>query len=318
MPRYELGIDYVQLLYQKPQHILPILCLVSRENSTGKTTFVNWLKKIFTENVAIVGNADFQSDFNAHWTSRLVIACDETKIDKHAVVEKLKSLSTATEVMINGKGQSQFSQQFFGKFILLSNNEDNFITVNDDDIRYWVIKVPQIKKKDLDLIKYLEEEIPAFLHFLNSRQMATDRKERHWFDTKLLHTSALDKLRMNSKPSIQKFLRAQLEEIFASTELQEITMPLKAIAHELLKKPADIEYIGRTLREMGYRVGEPVRGSYPRMTEVVDEKGHISIEYKPVKFLGRAYTFSRYDFLGDTAALTVAEKEAATEQSLPF
>ncbi|MEC8832643.1 MAG: hypothetical protein VX772_09800, partial [Bacteroidota bacterium] len=39
----ELGLDYLQLLYQKPVQILPILCLVSKERSTGKSTFLKWL-----------------------------------------------------------------------------------------------------------------------------------------------------------------------------------------------------------------------------------------------------------------------------------
>ena len=37
---YELGLDYLQLLFVRPTQILPILCLVSRERSTGKSTFL--------------------------------------------------------------------------------------------------------------------------------------------------------------------------------------------------------------------------------------------------------------------------------------
>jgi hypothetical protein len=44
--QYDLGLDYIQLLYQRPQQILPILCLVSAENNTGKSTFIKWLKAI--------------------------------------------------------------------------------------------------------------------------------------------------------------------------------------------------------------------------------------------------------------------------------
>tara|TARA_R110000868_G_scaffold87828_1_gene245268 strand:+ start:130 stop:576 length:447 start_codon:yes stop_codon:yes gene_type:complete len=39
-----LGLDYLQLLYVKPVQVLPILYLVSKERSTGKTTFLKWLK----------------------------------------------------------------------------------------------------------------------------------------------------------------------------------------------------------------------------------------------------------------------------------
>ena len=34
----ELGYDYMQLLYRSPTQMLPILCLVSKENETGKST----------------------------------------------------------------------------------------------------------------------------------------------------------------------------------------------------------------------------------------------------------------------------------------
>ena len=52
--QYEMGLDYIQLLYLKPNQKLPILCLVSKENSTGKSTFPKWLQKIFTQNVTIM------------------------------------------------------------------------------------------------------------------------------------------------------------------------------------------------------------------------------------------------------------------------
>src|SRR5205085_128408 len=100
---YQLGLDYMQLLYTRPTQKLPILCLVSRENETGKSTFAMLLKNIFTANAAVVGNADLADNFNAHWASKLLIVCDETKIDKQSVVEKVKSLSTADKIMMNAK-----------------------------------------------------------------------------------------------------------------------------------------------------------------------------------------------------------------------
>ena len=48
---YELGIDYFQLLYLNPVQKLPILLLVSQERNTGKSTFLNFLKAIFQDNV---------------------------------------------------------------------------------------------------------------------------------------------------------------------------------------------------------------------------------------------------------------------------
>ena len=47
--QYELGLDYMQLLYMQPTQKLPILLLVSEERNTGKTTFLNFLKAIFQQ-----------------------------------------------------------------------------------------------------------------------------------------------------------------------------------------------------------------------------------------------------------------------------
>ncbi|MDV3579877.1 hypothetical protein CMU79_18245, partial [Elizabethkingia anophelis] len=43
----ELGLDYIKILLEYPIEMLPILCLVSKERATGKTTFIKWLKSIF-------------------------------------------------------------------------------------------------------------------------------------------------------------------------------------------------------------------------------------------------------------------------------
>lgn len=60
---YELGMDYFQLLYLNPVQKLPILLLVSQERNTGKSTFLNFLKAIFQDNVTFNTNEDFRSQF---------------------------------------------------------------------------------------------------------------------------------------------------------------------------------------------------------------------------------------------------------------
>ena len=37
---YELGLDYLKLLFENPLQKLPVLCLVSKQRNTGKTTFL--------------------------------------------------------------------------------------------------------------------------------------------------------------------------------------------------------------------------------------------------------------------------------------
>lgn len=245
---YDLGLDYLQILYQKPTEKLPILCLVSKENNTGKSTFGNLLRMIFAGNVAIVGNADLAGDFNAHWVSKLVVACDETKIDKQAVVEKVKNLSTARKITMNAKGKDHVELDCFIKFIFITNNEENFIYATEEDIRYWVIKVPVLRAENPNILETMEEEIPAFLSFLNSRKLKTEKLGRMWFHPSLLRTDALKKVIAYSKPTMEKELIQFIKDMFLDFGVEEIKMS----ADELLKvlgKRYEKNYLTRTLKD---------------------------------------------------------------------
>ena len=233
----DIALDYLQILYQKPWEKLPIICLVSRENNTGKSTFAKFLRLMLGANVAIVGNADLANDFNSHWAGKCVVICDETKIDKQHVVEKLKSLSTSDKIFLNEKGRAQVELDCFMKFILISNNEDNFIYASNEDIRYWIIKVPILKSENPEIEVLFKEEMSAFLSFLNSRKLATEKKNRMWFHPHLLKTEALKKVIAQSKSGLEKTLRIIFRDLFISSgEKDELRMSLKNII-EVAKLP---------------------------------------------------------------------------------
>lgn len=97
--QYDLGIDYLTILWQQPTQILPILCLVSEERKTGKTTFLNWLKLIFQGNMTINKNEDFRSRFNSDWSDKLIVAVDEVLLDKKEDSERIKNLSTSVSYL---------------------------------------------------------------------------------------------------------------------------------------------------------------------------------------------------------------------------
>ena len=56
--QYNLGLDYLQLLFLQPLQKLPILLLVSEERNTGKSTFLNFLKAVFGDNVTFNTNVN--------------------------------------------------------------------------------------------------------------------------------------------------------------------------------------------------------------------------------------------------------------------
>lgn len=333
IPRWHLGLDYIKLLYENPAQILPILCLVSPERQTGKTTFANWLDLLFVENVIAIGNEDMQQDFNAHWVSKLVIICDETKLDKHEVIQKIKRLSTADKIVMNAKGKDQQSLNFFAKFILMSNDADDFIKIDRDEIRFWVIRVPKLTKLNTNLLKDMADEIPAFLHFITRWQMVTSQKERHWFATELLQTDALQRVKDNSITQAEKRILLEIENLFQQMDgpIEKLTLPLDYICELCGQK--DKNYVKKSLHKLGYTTGGTIRGSYPYIDfdwapalnpGNAGSKEPLKIQIvRHKQFVNRAYTFERSRFLPyeettttSTAGNTTAEVEVG--EDAPF
>lgn len=220
--QYELGLDYIQLLYQKPNQTLPVLCLVSEERETGKTTFLNFLKKIFAGNMTYNSNSDFRSNFNIDWLNKLIIAVDEVLLDRKEDAERIKNLSTAKSFKAEAKGQDKFEVEFFGKFILCSNNEENFIIIDPLEIRYWVRKIAPIKLKRPNLLKELQDEVPQFLNFLNERKLSTSNTGRMWFTAEQINTSALRKIKSQFVDKVELELLEIIKGIMENKELNEM------------------------------------------------------------------------------------------------
>lgn len=189
--QYELGLDYFKLLLEKPTQKLPVLCLVSKERGTGKTTFLLFLKAIFGGNMTINSNEDFKSAFNSSWISKLIIGVDETFLDRKEDSERIKNLSTARLYKSEAKGKDRFEVEFFGKFVLCSNNEFNFLIIDPGETRYWVLKIKPFEKENNGFLELLKSEIPCFLFDLINRPFFSRQTSRMWFDPKLLKTEAL-------------------------------------------------------------------------------------------------------------------------------
>ena len=227
--KLEFILDYLKILYEQPVQKLPVICLISKEQETGKTTFLRWLCTIFDGNGIILGNEDFSNKFNSHYVGKLVIGIDESFIDRNLIKEKIKRLVTDPSINMEAKGRDQVKVDFNGKFILLSNKETNFIQMEDEDNRFFVCKVPVIETKDPDIETKLENEIPAFLYYLQQRTLFHQRKTRLWFEPKDYETAALKKIVMSTRSKVEKEMIAWLEGIFDFDEnLSEITViPVK-------------------------------------------------------------------------------------------
>ncbi|HFK5538319.1 TPA: primase-helicase family protein [Elizabethkingia anophelis] len=214
----ELGLDYIKILLEHPTQILPILCLVSKERATGKSTFIKWLKSIFGLNMTYIKGDSFSSQFNSDWTSMLIVAIDEVFFDKKEITERLKYLSTTDKDKKEAKGKDREEVEFFGKFILCSNNEDNFIQIDENEIRFWIIKVKSIKSENTEFLKNLNKEIPYFLRYLIQRPFHSHKQTRMWFTDSEIRTKALQKLVWKNNNKLESKIIELLYEFFESTE----------------------------------------------------------------------------------------------------
>lgn len=304
----DLGYDYLQLLYRNPTQILPILCLVSRARETGKSTFGKLVKAIFTGNAAFVSSNDLQSDFNEHWISKLVVICEEAFLDKKQTIERIKDLSTASVAMLNSKGIQQQEIEVFLHFIINSNNTRNFITTDSDEIRFWVREVPRIPdaQKVPKLEDIMQSEIPAFLHFLSNRTMATEELSRMWFHPSLLETEALHKVREHSRPMARREIEAWMRQMFLATRKDEIRMTVADVRREVFRGSTryDDKYLREIFREefdaqTPRKNGHPstCTYSYPRLSETRDMTGtHFEVQWVDVRTPSRPYIFRREVF----------------------
>ena len=293
--QYGLGIDYLTILWRNPTQILPILCLVSDARNTGKTSFLNWLKLMFQGNMTINKNEDFRSRFNSDWASKLIISIDEVLLDRREDSERIKNLSTANTYKTESKGKDKIETNFFGKFILCSNNEENFIQIDEKEIRYGVIKVNSFTKEDVDMLKKLHNEIPQFLYFLNTRKVETERQTRMWFTKQQIYTPALEKVVKGNKTYLSQEIKEILIDDFIGFEVD----VLHYTATDLLDK-----LVKGSIRTTRFKVSnslkvdyglKAINGSYKRYFPSLNLNQKTIVDFETKK--GRYFEFSKKDFI---------------------
>jgi Predicted ATPase len=247
-----LGLDYLQLLYLKPVQILPILCLVSKERATGKSSFLKWLKGIFEANMTYLTNESFSSQFNSDWANKLLICIDEVLFNKEELTERIKYLSTTNINKMEAKGKDKREVEFFGKFILCSNNEENFIKIDESEIRFWVIKVPRIQQEDTDLLVKMRKEIPAFLHYLMNRKLSVEKPlSRMWFHPEQIRTQALSRLIQYNRCRTERELASLLLNVMEKYDWDEIKVCPNDLLYALNRSriKTDLTEVRRLLRK---------------------------------------------------------------------
>lgn len=230
----ELGLDYMQLMYLNPIQLLPVLCLVSEENQTGKTTFGNLLGCMFESNACILGKSELDTQFNSSYASKLAIVFDESKVEAKAM-DKLKALATAQTIQLRRMHTDHQSLDFFGKIILLSNHTKDFISATKHDQRFWVRRLKPFGKYDPKFDDNIKREVPHFLYLLSKRTLSTKKDSRMWFNAQNLITEDLIAVQENSHTWLYKELSDYLLEMMDNEGTTKIECTTKDLKNEFFK-----------------------------------------------------------------------------------
>ena len=289
--QYELGMDYLQLLYLYPIQKLPILLLVSEERNTGKSTFLNFLKLLFQNNVTFNTNEDFRSQFNSDWAGKLLIVVDEVLLNRREDSERLKNLSTTLSYKVEAKGKDRDEIAFFAKFVLCSNNEYLPVIIDAGETRYWVRKIERLQSDDTDFLQKLKAEIPAFLHFLQHRQLSSEKESRMWFAPSLLHTEALQKIIRSNRNRLEIEMQELILDIMDSVGTDTFSFCYNDLLLLLVHSQVKVEkhQVRKVLQECWKLTPAPNTLTYN--TYQVDYTREC--RYSPIRRIGRFYTVTR-------------------------
>jgi hypothetical protein len=248
----ELGLKYMKLLFEFPKQIMPILVLVSTERETGKTTFLNWIQMIFGQSSVMVSPTEITRDFNSLYANKNIIMIDEAVAEKGATVEKLKSIATAKTISVNQKFVSEYSIPFYGKIILCTNKETDFMKIDDDEIRFWIRKIKPIEEKNTQIETQLFNEIPAFLDFLLNLSPIDFSKSRMVFTKDEIATDSLNSVKEESRSGLYKELEILIDDHFNNNHnLNEFTATSKDIKEKwfIHNNNFSISYIRKVLKD---------------------------------------------------------------------
>lgn len=272
--QFTVILDWLSIILKHPKQMVPVPILVSKENGTGKSTFLKWLSMIFGSNMCILGNDQFKMKFNAHYITKFLISIDEgfLDVDKKAEKERLKQLVTASVAYVENKGMNITKIAYYGKLIICSNDADRVMRIDDGESRWFVVKVPVIPSREIigqDLIdagertidgkpvdpdtKYqvmdvdpdlelkMMKEIPAMLHFLRDRSIFHPRVSRLWFKPEWFITDQMRVIVETTKNRVDRVFEDWIADQFLLFKLPVLRYPMNFLT-EVFNDPKNSKY----------------------------------------------------------------------------
>ena len=265
--------------------------MVSKERNTGKSTFLNFLKAVFQNNVTFNTNEDFRSQFNADWAGKRLIVVDEVLLNRREDSERLKNLSTTLSYKVEAKGKDRDEISFFAKFVLCSNNEFLPVIIDVGETRYWVRKINSLESDDTDFLRKLKAEIPAFLYFLQHRTLSTQKESRMWFAPKLTFTPALQRIIRSNRNKLELEMSELCLDIMEMNNVEEVSFCINDMMP--LLSNAQCKYEKGQIRRIVQDIWKltPVSNTLTYTTYQLSY--NAPQYYSPIRRTGRFYTITK-------------------------
>lgn len=319
---FSIALDWVTLLITQPAQNIPVVLLVSKDQGTGKTTFGTLMNAIMGNNAISLKLADFMNNFNMIHAFKTLIVIDEAlfNLEDKAGMTVLKNITTANNILATPKGIDSQLIPNNKKLIICNNDPNRPMKLDEDDTRYFVIKVPPIPKEELDprLVSKMMEEIPALLDYLWKRKIFHENKTRMWFETDLIRTEQFWHIVAQTKAGYEKEILNFLKICFLDYKLTVLVTDFTTlmtfltdqrftkhkISPDQLKEFLRLHGYGKTEKHAEVRI--PINISFP------DEDSAPVIEYfrkketaKPP--VGRCYFLLASSFLTEEEMAELAE-----------
>ena len=216
---------------------------------------------------------------------------DEVLLNRREDSERLKNLSTTFNYKVEAKGKDRTEIAFFAKFVLCSNNEYLPVIIDAGETRYWVRKINPLQNDDTNFLQKLKEEIPAFLFFLTQRELSTEKESRMWFNPKLTHTAALQKIIRSNRNRLEIEMAELFLDIMSNMNVESVSFCLNDLMTLLIYSQVKAEkyQVRKVVQEVWKLTSAPNSLSYT----AYEIAPHRDCHYETKRKTGRFYTITK-------------------------
>jgi len=169
-------LDWLAFIVQFPGEKIMSAILLQGNQGIGKSYFSYVFSGLVgKENIVMIENEHLKSDFNEWVLGAQIVVVEEIRsLDIRQISNKLKSLITQPDLLVNKKYAPIFEIENCMNFLLLTNYE-NSLLIDRDDRRYFVHYSKAIKKNATyynKLWKWTDKNIGCILNYLLNRDLS--------------------------------------------------------------------------------------------------------------------------------------------------